>query len=93
MVNSYVRKELVNLRRAKEKLMCLGVPMKVIEIEGEFAVAEITGVKRKVSLQLVDDAKVGDYVIVHAGFAIQILDEKEAMETIGLLQEYGLRGM
>ena len=72
--------------------MCLGVPMKIIEIDGITATAEITGVKRKISLQLVDEAKIGDYVIVHAGFAIQILDEKEAMETLSLLQEFGIRG-
>ncbi len=71
--------------------MCLGVPMRVVEIDGEMAVAEITGVRRSVSLQLVDDVKVGDYVIVHAGFAIQVLDEAEALETIRLLQEFGVQ--
>ncbi|MGQ9561157.1 MAG: HypC/HybG/HupF family hydrogenase formation chaperone [Candidatus Oleimicrobiaceae bacterium] len=71
--------------------MCLGVPMRVVEINGEMAVAEITGVKRSVSLQLVDDVKVGDYVIVHAGFAIQVLDEAGALETIRLLQEFGVQ--
>lgn len=71
--------------------MCLGVPMRVVEIDGQMAVAEITGVRRSVSLQLVDDVKVGDYVIVHAGFAIQVLDEAEALETIRLLQEFGVQ--
>lgn len=71
--------------------MCLGVPMRVVELNGEMAVAEITGVRRSVSLQLVDDVKVGDYVIVHAGFAIQVLDEAEALETIHLLQEFGVQ--
>ena len=72
--------------------MCLGIPMKILEIEGDMALAEITGVKRKISLQLVE-AEVGDYVIVHAGFAIQVLDEREAQETIELLQEFGIKGM
>ncbi len=72
--------------------MCLGVPMKLIEIEGTDAIAEISGVKRKVSLQLVENAKIDDYVIVHAGFAIQLLDEEEAMETLSLLREFGIRG-
>lgn len=72
--------------------MCLGVPMRVVEIDGDMAVAEITGVKRQISLQLVENVKVGDYVIVHAGFAIQVLDEVEAMETIRLLQEFGVQG-
>lgn len=71
--------------------MCLGVPMRVVEIDGQMAVAEITGLRRSVSLQLVDDVKVGDYVIVHAGFAIQVLDEAEALETIRLLQEFGVQ--
>ncbi|MCR4437518.1 MAG: HypC/HybG/HupF family hydrogenase formation chaperone [bacterium] len=71
--------------------MCLGVPMKVVEIDGDMAVAEITGVRRSISLQLVEDVKVGDYVIVHAGFAIQVLDEAEAEETIRLLQEFGVQ--
>jgi hydrogenase expression/formation protein HypC len=65
--------------------------MRVVEIDGEMAVAEITGVKRTISLQLVDDVKLGDYVIVHAGFAIQVLDEAEALETIRLLQEFGVQ--
>lgn len=72
--------------------MCLGIPMKILEIEGEMGLAEITGVKRKISLQLVE-AEVGDYVIVHAGFAIQVMNEKEAQETIELLQEFGIKGM
>ncbi|MDZ7296035.1 MAG: HypC/HybG/HupF family hydrogenase formation chaperone [candidate division KSB1 bacterium] len=71
--------------------MCLGVPMRVVEIEGDTAVAEITGVTRRISLQLVENVKVGDYVIVHAGFAIQVLDEAEALETIQLLQEFGVQ--
>ena len=73
--------------------MCLGVPMKILEIDGDDATAEITGVKRKVSLQLVENPKVGDYVVVHAGFAIEILNEEQAMESVKLLQEFGLRGM
>ncbi|MBC7187677.1 MAG: HypC/HybG/HupF family hydrogenase formation chaperone [Calditrichaeota bacterium] len=72
--------------------MCLGVPMRVVEINGDMAVAEITGVRRSISLQLVEDVQVGDYVIVHAGFAIQVLDEAEAQETIRLLQEFGVQG-
>lgn len=72
--------------------MCLGIPMKILEMEGDMALAEITGVKRKISLQLVE-AEVGDYVIVHAGFAIQVMNEKEAQETIELLQEFGIKGM
>ena len=67
--------------------MCVAIPMQVVEIKGEKGVLEIGGVKREVGLQLLKDVKVGDYVIVHAGFAIQQLDEKEALETLALFAE------
>lgn len=60
--------------------MCVGVPMRLIEINYPFAVAEAKGVKRNVGLQLLleDDIKIGDYVIVHVGFAIEKIDREEA---------------
>jgi hydrogenase expression/formation protein HypC len=67
--------------------MCLAVPMRVIEIKGQEAVAEIGGVKRKANLQLVEGIQVGDYIIVHAGFAIEKLDEEDAKQTIAIFQE------
>lgn len=69
--------------------MCLAVPMKVVEINetGEFGVCELGGIQREVNLQLLDDVKVGDYVIVHAGFAISKLDETAALETLKYLKE------
>ena len=67
--------------------MCLAVPMKIIKIEGKVATVEIGRVRRQISLNLVDDVKVGDYVIVHAGFAIQKLDQKEAEKTLRLFKE------
>jgi hydrogenase expression/formation protein HypC len=67
--------------------MCLGIPMKVLNIEGEKAIAEIGGIEKEISIALVEDLKVGDYVIVHAGFAIEKLDEKEALETLELIRE------
>ena len=70
--------------------MCLGVPMKLTELHGREGKAELDGVSRKVALDLVPDAKLGDYVIVHAGYAIQILDEASAKETLELLAEVGL---
>ena len=70
--------------------MCLAVPAKVLEIDGDIGKLDFGGSAREVDLSLVD-AKVGDYVIVHAGFAIQVLDEKEALETLeiwkGILEE------
>lgn len=67
--------------------MCLGIPMKVVEKEGTTGIVELGGVRHPADLQLVDDVEVGDYVILHAGFAIQKLNEKEAEETIALLNE------
>lgn len=67
--------------------MCLAVPMQVKEIKGEKGVVAIGGVEREVGLQLVPDAKVGDWVITHAGFAIQQLDEEEAKETLAIFEE------
>lgn len=61
--------------------------MRVIEREGTNGLVELGGVKYEAGFQLVDDVKVGEYVILHAGFAIQKLDEKEAQETLSLLRE------
>ena len=68
--------------------MCLGVPMQIVSIVGTDAVAEIDGVRREASLMLLDEAVAeGDYVIVHAGFAITRLDEAEALETLAIMRE------
>ena len=68
--------------------MCVGIPMRVVSIDGTDAVAEIDGVRRTASLMLMDqDVEVGDYVIIHAGFAISRLDEDDAQETLALLRE------
>lgn len=67
--------------------MCLGVPVRVIQREGSEGVGEFKGVKRKINFALLDEAKEGDYVILHAGFAIQRLDKKEAEKTLELFEE------
>lgn len=67
--------------------MCLAIPAKVIAIEDNMAVVELGGVTRQASLMLVPETKVGDYVLLHAGFAIQRLDEEEAQETLRLFAE------
>jgi hydrogenase expression/formation protein HypC len=70
--------------------MCLAVPMEVKSINTELNVAdvEISGVKRQVRLDIIDyPASVGDYVIVHAGFALRRLDREDALETLKLFQE------
>ena len=67
--------------------MCLAIPSKITKIENNMATIDVEGVQREVSLLLLEDARVGDYVIVHAGFAIQKLDESAAQETLDLLRE------
>jgi len=67
--------------------MCLSVPGRVVEIQNNRAKVEVGGVVREASMDLCPDAAVGDYVLIHAGFAIQTLDEKEAIETLDLLRK------
>ena len=67
--------------------MCLGIPAKIVRIKNNMGTIDIEGTQREVSLLLQEDAKVGDYVIVHAGFAIQKIDEKEALETLRFLRQ------
>lgn len=67
--------------------MCLGVVGRIDEIDGELATAEILGVRRQISIVLVPEIKVGDYVMIHAGFAINRMDEKDARETEELILE------
>lgn len=67
--------------------MCLAIPMRVVELKDGAGIAEVGGVRRKVSFALLDNVRVGDYVIIHSGFAIQKLDEDEAEETLRLLRE------
>ncbi len=67
--------------------MCLAVPVRVLQIDGQKALVELGGLARQASIMLVPDVQVGDYVLLHAGFAIQKLDEREAEETIRLFAE------
>ena len=68
--------------------MCLAVPMKIVSREGDSVVAEVDGVQKEASIMLLgDEVTVGDYVIVHAGFAISKLDAKYAEETLSLMRE------
>ncbi len=70
--------------------MCLGIPMRLVSRDGNVGKAEDGGVSRTVMLDLVPQAVVGQYVIVHAGYAIQTLDPKAAEETLALLRAAGL---
>ncbi len=62
--------------------MCLAVPSKIIDIQDSIARVDVDGVVREASLLILDDVKIGDYVIVHAGFAISKLDEQAALQTL-----------
>jgi hydrogenase expression/formation protein HypC len=71
--------------------MCLAIPAQVTSIgANNMAEVDIMGVSRRVSLDLVPDAKVEDYVLVHAGFAIQVVDEQYAKETLEILREMNI---
>lgn len=67
--------------------MCLAVPIQIKSIDGQSAVVEIGGVRRTINLAFTPEARVDDYVIVHAGFALSVLDEQEAQETLRLFAE------
>lgn len=67
--------------------MCLAIPSKITEINDNMATIDVVGVRREVSLLLVENPQVGDWVIVHAGFAIQIIDDATAQESLRYLRE------
>ncbi|ALV63206.1 hydrogenase [Thermococcus litoralis DSM 5473] len=67
--------------------MCLAMPAKVVEIKDNVAIVDFGGVRREARIDFVKDVKVGDYVIVHTGFAIEKLDEKAALESLKAWEE------
>lgn len=67
--------------------MCLGIPARIVRIEKHLGEVEIGGVRQKANFYLIEKPQIGDYVILHAGFAIQKLDKKEAYETLKLISE------
>ena len=72
--------------------MCLAIPGRVVEIvdeAGGVAKVEVGGVRRNVNIALLDAVGVGDYVLIHVGFAMSKVDEREALETLRLLEELG----
>jgi hydrogenase expression/formation protein HypC len=66
--------------------MCLAVPVKITSIEGDQADVDIGGVSRRVNIALTPEAEVGNYVLLHTGYAINVLNEEEAQETLHLLE-------
>ncbi len=73
--------------------MCLGIPMLIVERDGNDAVAESAGVRKSIRLDLLETVSVGDYVLIHAGYAIEKLDTEEALETLELLRQVYRAGM
>jgi hydrogenase expression/formation protein HypC len=72
--------------------MCLAIPGKIVEIvdvENQIAKVEVGGVRRNINIGMLDDTRVGDYVLIHVGFAMSKIDEHEAKETLRVLQEMG----
>jgi hydrogenase expression/formation protein HypC len=70
--------------------MCLAIPAQVVELrDGDKALVDLAGVKKEISLALVENVTVGDYVIVHVGFALNKLDPEEAANTLALFAEIG----
>lgn len=68
--------------------MCLSIPAKVEKIEDDMALVSVGGTKYNASLQMLDDVQVGDYILLHTGFAIQKLSEEEAIESLRVFEEF-----
>lgn len=66
--------------------MCLAVPLKVIKVTGTMAIAELEGITKEISIALTPEVNVGDWVLVHAGYAIHRMDNEEARETVRFLE-------
>ncbi len=73
--------------------MCLAIPMEIMKIDGNEAVAEAGGIRKDVRLDLLDGAEIGDYILIHTGFAIEKLDPEEARETLELIKQVYRAGM
>jgi hydrogenase expression/formation protein HypC len=67
--------------------MCLAIPARILRIEGNLAIVDMAGVKREADIRMVSNARVGEYVLIHAGFAIEKIEEKDAEETLRLFRE------
>jgi hydrogenase expression/formation protein HypC len=73
--------------------MCLGIPMQLVEQDGNDGVAEAGGIRKNVRLDLIEDVCIGDYILIHTGYAIEKLDEREALETLELIKKVYRAGM
>lgn len=68
--------------------MCLSIPAKVEKVDGEMAIVSVGGTQYNASLQMVDDVDIGDYILLHTGFAIQKISKEEALETLKVFEEF-----
>jgi hydrogenase expression/formation protein HypC len=71
----------------REATMCLAIPMKLVEVEGPVGTVLEHGVRRQVRLDLIEEPQQGQYLLIHAGYAIEVLDEDEARETLDLIKQ------
>jgi hydrogenase expression/formation protein HypC len=67
--------------------MCLAIPVKVVKVKGTLAEVDMSGVKRQADIRFLENIKPGDYILLHAGFAIEKINKKEAQETLKLLKD------
>ena len=87
-VFSFLRDKVLNMRGRSACIMCLAIPAKVLEVRGDSAKVDFgKGTVKTVNVALLDRVRIGQYVIVHAGFAIQVMDESEARKTLDLWEE------
>ncbi len=74
-------------------VMCLAIPMEIVSVDGDEAIVEAGGIRKNVRLDLLEDARIGDFILIHTGYAIEKLDPVEARETLELIQEVYRAGM
>jgi hydrogenase expression/formation protein HypC len=67
--------------------MCLAIPMKITELKGKTAIVGVSGVEKEVNIELLENVKTGDYILIHAGFAIEKLNKKDAEETLKIIEQ------
>jgi len=67
--------------------MCLAIPVKVVKVKGTLAEVDMSGVKRQADIRFLENIKPGDYILLHAGFAIEKINKKEAQKTLKLLKD------
>lgn len=71
--------------------MCLAIPVRIVSLDpGQMATVEIEGIRKQVSVALIDDPQPGDYILLHVGYALHKLSEEEALRTLDMMAEAGL---